>query len=245
MKSKLKIDKPKVAVIGWNSSGGHELAELMSKRGKQGDVDYLGSTLVDPASTNLDAQINNVAKKHPDFIFLHCVETTTAVLLKSEQKFNLKIPVIGLAATGSASVYKSVKPETGQLFEYLLGFTPGNIDEAGTAQLVADAKTSGHADDADNPNFVQGYVTGQVMVEALKKAGPSPTRAGYIKALSSLQGFDTKGLSGPISFSATNNQGAALSRPTRYDYATGKLVAVGEYADFEDALTGEYSRGGS
>lgn len=44
----------------------------------------------------------------------------------------------------------------------------------------------------ESPNFVslEGYITARVLVEGLRRAGPSPTRAGLISALENMNGVD-------------------------------------------------------
>ena len=56
-----------------------------------------------------------------------------------------------------------------------------------------------------NYSSLEGYVDAAVMVEALKKAGASPTRAGLVSALEGLN-VDLGGLK--VGFSATSHQGA-------------------------------------
>jgi len=57
-------------------------------------------------------------------------------------------------------------------------------------------------------NFVQGYVTSMVMVEALRKSGSQPTAEKVRDALSSLVRFDTNGITPPISFGSDRRKGA-------------------------------------
>jgi ABC-type branched-subunit amino acid transport system substrate-binding protein len=56
-------------------------------------------------------------------------------------------------------------------------------------------------------NFVQGYVTSMVLVEALRNAGPTPTPEKVRDALSQIRNFDTKGITPAISFGADRRKG--------------------------------------
>jgi hypothetical protein len=53
---------------------------------------------------------------------------------------------------------------------------------------------------------LEGWLDAIVVVEALRRAGPGPTRAGFIRALESLTGWDP-GLGAPLQFSPTSHQG--------------------------------------
>lgn len=57
------------------------------------------------------------------------------------------------------------------------------------------------------PGFIslEGYITGRLAIEALKAAGPAPTRAGYLSALAGLTAIDMDGLT--LQFGAGDNQG--------------------------------------
>jgi branched-chain amino acid transport system substrate-binding protein len=57
-------------------------------------------------------------------------------------------------------------------------------------------------------NFVQGYVTSMVLVEALKKAGPNPTGEKVRDAMNQIKNFDTKGITPPLSFAADKHKGS-------------------------------------
>jgi ABC-type branched-subunit amino acid transport system substrate-binding protein len=53
---------------------------------------------------------------------------------------------------------------------------------------------------------LEGYVNARVTVEALRRAGPSPTRAGLRQALESLRGFDL-GIGAALTFAPERHQG--------------------------------------
>lgn len=53
---------------------------------------------------------------------------------------------------------------------------------------------------------LEGWLNGVVVVEALRRAGPNPSRAGFIRAMESLHGWDP-GIGTALEFSPTNHQG--------------------------------------
>jgi branched-chain amino acid transport system substrate-binding protein len=53
---------------------------------------------------------------------------------------------------------------------------------------------------------LEGFVNAKVIVEALRRAGPSPTRAGFRQALESLKSFDL-GIGAPLTFGPERHQG--------------------------------------
>lgn len=63
---------------------------------------------------------------------------------------------------------------------------------------------------------LEGYINGKVVVEALRRAGPHPTRVGFRQALESLRSFDL-GIGAPLSFGPERHQGLDSVYFTRVD----------------------------
>src|SRR5262249_45424689 len=63
---------------------------------------------------------------------------------------------------------------------------------------------------------LEGYINAKVVVEALRHAGPNPTRVAYRQALESLKAFDL-GIGAPLSFGPERHQGLDSVYFTRVD----------------------------
>lgn len=69
---------------------------------------------------------------------------------------------------------------------------------------------------------LESYIGAKVLVEALRAAGPRPTREAFMKALDSMKGFDAGGYA--VSFSPSNHNGSSfveltvLGRDARFSY---------------------------
>jgi hypothetical protein len=81
-------------------------------------------------------------------------------------------------------------------------------------------------------NYVAGWVTGQMIAEALQNTGSSPSRAKLVETLSKGFTVDSKGLAAPITYTPQNNTGPVVFKMFGYDYATNKFKAFGEFADY-------------
>jgi branched-chain amino acid transport system substrate-binding protein len=240
MTDKLSTPQPKVAIFRLIAASGIEVDNLVKDRvGKLGG-EVVADEEIDPTATTADAQVQKIVAAKPDFIVFHTSPTLSTLALKALQKFNAKIPVISTFAGGGPVPYQSVQPEFGDLLEYTSAFTPADIEVPGTADLVADAKKYGYGEDATNSQYVIGYIVGKVVVEGLTKAGADLDRASYVKALSEITDLDTGGLSEPVGYGPEDRSGISGTRPFQYDYATKKFKAVGEFSDYDDAITHEY-----
>jgi len=70
-------------------------------------------------------------------------------------------------------------------------------------EALRDAK---HAPERLSFRSLEGFVNAKVIVEALRRAGPSPTRVGFRQALESLKSFDL-GIGAPLTFGPERHQG--------------------------------------
>ena len=63
---------------------------------------------------------------------------------------------------------------------------------------------------------LEGFINARVIVEALRRAGPNPTRLGLRQALESLKSFDL-GIGAPLNFGPERHQGLDSVYFTRVD----------------------------
>lgn len=238
------VDAPRVAVFSLDVESGFEWAGLVESRVKDAGGEYLGHTAIAPTASEADAQVQKIASQDPDFIALHGSPNTALILLKGLEKFDVDVPVIGIFATGAPTVYNGVSEQVGSKFETVNCYTPPDIDEPGMPELKEDAAKYGYEKDVTTTDYVAGYVNGQVIIEALKKAGDDLSRESLVEGAEKISDFDTGGLSAPITFTADNHAGVQAVRPYRFNYDTKKVEAVGEYADYEQFLKNEYLGGG-
>ncbi|HKB27386.1 MAG TPA: ABC transporter substrate-binding protein [Methylomirabilota bacterium] len=78
-----------------------------------------------------------------------------------------------------------------------------------------------------NFRSLEGFVNAKVIVEGLRRAGPSPTRAGFRQALESLRNFDL-GIGAPLTFGPERHQGLDSVYFTRVE--NGRWVPVVDWA---------------
>ena len=240
MNEKLGKPAPNVAIFRLTASSGIEVAELVKSRVDKAGGKIVSDQQMDVTATSADAQVQKIVAAKPDYIVMHTAPTQSAAVLKAMQKLGSKIPIISTFAGGGPTAYQAVPKEVGEIMEYTAAVTPADIDTPGNAALVADAKKYGYADEASNTAYTFGYISGMAVVEGLKNAGPDLNRASFIKGLEQINGLDTGGLSEPITFGPKDHIGLSATRPYKYNYATKKFEAVGEFADYTKFITKEY-----
>lgn len=241
MNDRLKTPAPKVAVLRIVTSSGVEFGELVNARVAAAGGTVVADQELPPTATSADAQVQNLLAAEPDYIAYHGSPTLSVLLMRAMQKFGGTVPIISTFGGGGPVAYESgIDQATADLLQYVSAFVPSDVDVPGTAEMIADAQRYGYTEDAANSQFVIGYVTGAIIVEAMRAAGPDLDRAGFVEALQGIDGLDTGGITQPVTYGTDNRAGLSTSVPFRYDVAAGSFSAVGDFDDYVGYVTGEY-----
>ncbi|MET0427019.1 MAG: ABC transporter substrate-binding protein [Microvirga sp.] len=229
---KLNLKAPKVITVAIESAGGKEyhdfVAAAVAKYGGTAQHVTLKVTAAD-----VTPQILEIMAQKPDFITVYGVSNTAILTMKGLQQYGLKIPTFGITYLGAPNVFKAMGPEAGANYNFISCFTPGGADDsAGNVDMSAYADKVGRGAMKEDINYVAGWVTGQMIAEALQRTGSSPSRATLVETLSKGFTVDSKGLAAPITYTPQNNTGPVVFKMFGYDYATNKFKAFGDYADY-------------
>ncbi len=220
-----------VAVIHNGGATGVEVRDIV-QADATGGIEYLGEVVLEPTATSADAQLQSIVALDPDVIVFHGSSAGINLFNRTQEKFGTEYPLIGISPSGGPSAFNGVTPEYGSLFSYVQWATPVPIEADGTDAMVAAAEAAGYEDEVNNPDFVEGYAAGLVIVEALKNAGDNPNRDSIRDALEALGDFSTGGVTPNVSFSADDHVGVQDLRPLTWNYDDSVFEAVGEYGDF-------------
>jgi ABC-type branched-subunit amino acid transport system substrate-binding protein len=234
---------PKVAAMTLSVSSGIEWSKLIKARVEKAGGKMVGAYPIPPTSTNADAVVQKIAAAKPDWITVHGGPNISEILLKSMQKFGVKIPVVGIFATGGHLPFQSVSPTYAKLFYYVNCYTPADVGGPGVQKMLTDAKASGFGKEAQtNDPFTNGYVVGLATVAAVKNlpSGSKVDGTAVMNAIQKVQNLDTQDLSPPVTFGPKLRVGVIGLRPYTWDAATKKIKAVGSYSDYNSQLTGEW-----
>ena len=230
---KLKVQNPKVMVVSIETAGGVEYAQFIADAVKK----YGGtSSLVTMKITAADVtpQVLEIIKQKPDFITIYGVGNTAILTMKAMHQYGLKIPAFGISYLMSPQIYAAIGPEAGAQYNVISCFTPGGADDsAGNKEMMAAAEKYNHTAMREDINYVAGWVAGQMAAQALQLAGPEPTRAKLVDAMSKGFTVNSNGLAAPIVFTPTDHSGPSSFRMFGYDYTAKKYVAFGQFSDYD------------
>ena len=231
----LKLAQPKVAVVHLDVASGKEYAaHIEAAVGARGGVTKAMPIKV--VAADATPQVLEILAMKPDFVAIHGVPTTAILVMKAMQQYGIDVPTFAITYLGTPGVYQSLGPQIGKSYYFVSCFSPASSDEKAAADLSAAADKNGFSASKDDINFVAGWVAGQLVTEALAKAGPEPTRESLTAMLNGGFELDTHGLSSPLKYTPDNHAGLQVLKPFAYDYETKKFKTFGDYKDFEKYL---------
>jgi hypothetical protein len=127
-------------------------------------------------------------------------------------------------------IFETVGREASKNYEGIHPFTPISGQGSGLEEMrKAAAKYKTDPATTMSMTYPQGWMTGVVFVEALKRAGRDLTRENYIKAIESIKNFETGGVSGPVTYGPKQHNGVANARFYKYNFDKKELYPVSDY----------------
>ena len=228
---KLNLKAPKIATVHLDTASGKEyigyIEEAVTQRG--GTVK---SIPIKVTAADATPQVLEIINFKPDLIAIHGVVPTSILLMRALKQYGVTTPAFAITYLGTPGVYNALGAEVGANYNFVSCYTPASADDgAGSREMSAAADKYGHGALKDDVNFVAGWAIGQVVAEVVAKAGPDISRDKLVESMNKGFEVDTRGLSAPLKYTATNKAGPVLLRPLSYDYTTKKYKAAGTYAE--------------
>ena len=227
----LKLKNPKVAIVHLDVASGKEFFGYA-----EAYLAKLGGTAksipIKVVAADATPQVLEIVNMKPDFIAIHGVVPTAVLVMKALQQYGLDVPAFAITYLGTPGVYETIGKDAGKNYHFVSCYTPASSDLKASADLVAAAKKYNQSQHTDDINYVSGWVTGQLVAEALQKVGPQPTREKLVDMLNAGFEIDSKGLSSALKYTPQDHSGLSVLKVLSYDYATKTFKSYGEYKDF-------------
>ena len=187
-------------------------------------MEFVENVTMDRGATDITPQILKLRAAKPDVVVSFLYPTETAIFVRSAHKYGLDVPLLGCFGAPYEDTVRRVDDPGATKNLYIFHALGGSSDGAKMSKWVDMIKKYGSVDGTIGDYDLSGIGGAEVMVEALKKAGPDLTRQKFIDALNSIKNFDTGVLSAPISFSPDDHAGVKSGEMmTEVD---GKLASV-------------------
>jgi branched-chain amino acid transport system substrate-binding protein len=156
---------------------------------------------------DIEGGVKEIAKGAPDVVILTTLYKATADFVKVAQRS-------GLDAQMASNSFPGASPLAKELGRHGHGFIVATVVPPPTKRSLpvvqeyqaAIEKLLGKKENSFTS--LESYIGAKVMVEALRRAGPKPTRDGLMQALDALKGYDVGGYE--VSFAADNHNGSSF-----------------------------------
>ena len=198
----------RVAVFYENSTFGEEGLEL-ARRAMQGKpaMQLVRHASYAPRTTDVEDAVKRLHAAAPQSIIAIATSAATAEFYKSFRVHGGKSQVIAISVADGAEVVQRIGKEhaRGMIYTHVVP-DPVNRATPLVRELHANMKKHGPPGAPINHAVVEGYIAAKTMVEALRIAGPNPTRKKVRAALESMKNYDAGGVI--IGFSPANHTGS-------------------------------------
>jgi len=217
----------KVGVATISTASGDEWFDLFKQAAPESGATVASHQKIDPAAVEAAAQVAQFKKEGDTAVTLHAGGGGGIALVKSMLTGGLDVPVYSTFGANGPALWEAAGALAPKVFAFD-AFAPPDSDVSGRAALEAAMKANGDWNDyKDEKNYAEGWVIGNVIVQALDAAGKDLNTASFTTALQSPDGYDTGGYSAPINWSENNG----LSDPSSikaftFDPAQGRIVEV-------------------
>ncbi len=227
----LALKQPTVALVHLDVASGKEYAGYM-----EAAVTARGGTFkaipIKVVAADATPQVLDILAMKPDFVAIHGVTTTSILVMKAMLQYGINAPAFAISYLGTPTVYDGLGPDAGKNYYFVSCFSPASSDLKVSVALSAAADKFGHSALKDDVNYVAGYVIGNMVADAIGKAGAEPTREKLSAMLNTGYVANTGGLSSELKYTPTDHFGLTALKPLSFDYATKSFKSYGEYADF-------------
>ena len=161
----------------------------------------------DRANPDIDGGVAAVAKGTPDVVILTTLYKTTADFVKSAHKSNVAAQMVSNSFPGASPLAKELGKEGAGVIVATVVPPPTKRSLPIVHEYQAAIERYTGKKDFSFTSL-ESYIAAKVAVQALRRAGPQPTRQSFMRELDALRDFDVGGYT--LSFSPTNHNGSSF-----------------------------------
>jgi branched-chain amino acid transport system substrate-binding protein len=194
----------RIAVVYVDDSFGQDILEGARKGFAAVDLKPTAVVKADRAKPDLARIVKDVLQSNPQAVLWVGTSAAVSEGIKVLRATGSRIQVITLSNNASSGFIKLLGDAgRGVIVSQVF---PSESSYSVVREARELAKATGQTD--LSPIFLEGYCGAKVLVEALRRAGPKPTRQTVQKALEGIRGFDLGGIE--ISYSPQDHSGSSF-----------------------------------
>jgi branched-chain amino acid transport system substrate-binding protein len=227
--------KPKIGIFAPHGASSAEFIEACKNAAKKLGSPVVVEEIIAYGTSELASQVTKLKQAGANaLMFLANAPMMTVYLRDAARLGATDIKVVSGYSSIQSVIFETVGREASQSYEGIHPFTPISGEGSGVEEMrQAAEKYKTARDTAMAMNYPQGWMTGVVFVEALKRAGRDLTRESFQKAIEEIKNFETSGLSGPVTYGPKKHNGVDNARFYKYDFDKKDLIPVSKWYDAE------------
>jgi ABC-type branched-subunit amino acid transport system substrate-binding protein len=165
----------------------------------------------DRAKPDIESALKEVMKGQPEVVIHTTLYKATADFIKAAQKAGFAAQQVSNSFPGASPLAKELGKE-GAGVAIAQVVPPPSKRSVPVVQEYQAAIEKQLGKKEFSFTSLESFIAAKAMVEALKRAGPRPTREGFMQALDNMKSFDTGGYL--LSFSPTDHNGSSYVEMT-------------------------------
>jgi branched-chain amino acid transport system substrate-binding protein len=194
----LKVKSPKMGFVYWPLEWGKDMLKAGTQRLKAYGVESVGEVELPIGTVDPSSQVLAMKKAGADYVAIFCLGNAAINFIKTAEKFNYFPTYLTSTWCADDSVIKAVGSAGKNYYSGSI-FGSWHEDSPGGKEVREMAKKYGS--DPKLPSlYIQGYTTGMIFLEGLKRAGRDLTVEKFTDALETLKEFDCNGMLCPMTY---------------------------------------------
>ena len=210
------------AIVYYDDVVGRENLTAVERALKKRDLAAVSvASFKDRASPDIAAGVKEIAKGSPDVVILTTLYKASADFIKLARRTGLGAQVVSNSFPGASPLAKELGKEGAGVIVATVVPPPTKRSLTIVQEYqAAIEKQLGRKEYSFTS--LESYIAANITVEALRRAGPRPTREAFTQALDALKGFDTGGY--VVNFSSAEHNGSAfveltvIGRDLKFNY---------------------------
>ena len=214
-----QVGMKRVAVFHQNDSYGQAGLDGVTRALKAQQLEAVATGTVERNSTDVMAALDKILPGKPEAIVQISAYKSCAAFVRAARKVGYTGQFYNVSFVGTQALADELGPDArgvvvSQVMPYPFAPLMPLTNEFLTAANAAATKV------VPNYSSIEGYIAGRVLLEGLRRAGPTATRESLIAGLETLQNFDLGGFG--VDFSPRKRVGSSFVDLTILD-GTGRV----------------------
>lgn len=226
----LKKKNPRIAITYPDNEFGKISLRTARDRAKFYGIKLVSEEVLNFGSIEATSEVLKIKRAKPDFVINAGIIESAVCLLRDSRKYDLQATFIGTFYTCSEDTIRIAK-EAARNFIGIHAFSSWYDDTPGMAKLreITLKLHPGTEKPYRSKFYTMGWTEATILTEGIKRAGKDLDGERLVAAWETIRNFDTKGLTGPITYGIERRKGGEYCKIFKADVDKEILIPISEW----------------